>query len=75
VTDDVLAIGVAHDLAVQPAGLNEIIVFGVLLIRVALKLAGVYQPAEHSYDKDAAMTYHHAGLRSMPGTKLGRGEA
>ena len=43
---DVLAIGVAHDVAVQPAGLNEIVVFGVLLIRLAPELAGVYQPAE-----------------------------
>jgi hypothetical protein len=46
VGDEVLAIGVGHDLAVQCARLNEVVVLGVLLVRVAAELARFDRPTE-----------------------------
>src|ERR1039458_10738137 len=43
---EVVAVGVGHDFAIHRAGLTEIVVLGVLLIRVASKLAGFHRPAE-----------------------------
>ena len=43
--DQVLAVGVAHDLAVERAGLAEVVVLGVLGVRVAADLrASTDQP-------------------------------
>ena len=44
--DEVLAVGVAHHLAVHRAGLAEVVILGVLLVGVAAELAVGHVPEQ-----------------------------